>query len=198
MSNQRLPVLMVHGLNDTTAIFDRLAPYLKQQGWSIYDINLIPSNGDLTLQQLALQLEKSIAQNFAPNQYFDLIGLSMGGSVSRYYLQRMGGIRRVKRFITLGSPHHGTVTAYLSQRPGCLQMRPDSDLIQDLNSDAEMLKQINFTSIWTPFDLMIVPAISSQMPVGQSIEIPVLSHAWISRDKRSIEAVAEALSAPVK
>jgi len=37
-----------------------------------------------------------------------------------------------------------------------------------------MLEQLNFTSIWTPFDLMIVPGNSSQMPV-EDVQVPVLT-----------------------
>ena len=196
--NNRNPVLLIHGLNDTVAIFYKLAPYLTGLGLSVYDLNLIPSNGDVTLEQLAGQVANFIAKTFAPEQPLDLVGLSMGGIVSRYYIQRLGGIDRVQRFITLGSPHHGTVLAYLSERPGCVQMRRDSALLKDLNQDAAMLERLNFTSIWTPYDLMIVPANSSQMPVGENVQIPVVSHGWIASDPRSIKAVAQALAAPVK
>jgi triacylglycerol lipase len=77
-------------------------------------------------------------------------------------------------------------------------MRPDSVLLQDLNRDAGMLKQIDFTSIWTPYDLMIVPASSSQMPLGREVIVPVLNHAWMLTDSRSLAAVAQALATPVQ
>ena len=122
----------------------------------------------------------------------------MGGIVSRYYVQRLGGIERVQRFITISSPHQGTTVAHLSQLPGCRQMRPSSFLIQDLNQDVEMLEQLNFTSIWTPFDLMIVPAKSSRLPVGREVVLPVAAHAWMLKDSRCIQAVVAALSEPLK
>ena len=194
--NRRNPVLLVHGLNDTGAIFERMAPYLSQLGWSVYDLDLIPSNGDLSLEQLGEQVANYVAATFPPEQPFDLIGFSMGGIVSRYYIQRLGGINCVQRFITLAAPHYGTWIAYLSERPGCIQMRPDSAFIHQLNQDVVMLEQLNFTSIWTPFDLMIVPANSSQMPVGQDVQVPALMHSWLLTDLRSLEAVAAALCAP--
>ena len=196
--NRRNPVLLVHGLNDTGAIFERMAPYLTQLGWSVYDLDLSPSNGDLSLEQLGEQVANYVAATFPPEQPFDLIGFSMGGIVSRYYIQRLGGINCVQRFITLASPHYGTWTAYLSERPGCVQMRPNSAFIHQLNQDAVMLEQLNFTSIWTPFDLMIVPANSSQMPVGQDVQVPALMHSWMLTDLRSLEAVAAALCAPAQ
>ncbi|MEB3180718.1 MAG: alpha/beta fold hydrolase [Nostocaceae cyanobacterium] len=195
---QRNPVLLVHGLNDTNSIFWKMGNYLTQEGWSVYSLDMIPCNGDGRLQDLAQQVADYINANFAPEQPLDLVGLSMGGIVSRYYLQRLGGIKRVQRFITLGSPHNGTLLAYCSQRLGCVQMRLDSELLQDLNADAAMLEQLNFTSIWTPYDLMIVPAKSSEMPMAKNVQLPILSHAWLTTDPKGIKAVAEALTAPIK
>jgi triacylglycerol lipase len=76
-------------------------------------------------------------------------------------------------------------------------MRPDSEFLQDLNRDAAMLGRLNFTVMWTPHDLMIVPAQSSQMPVGKEIVIPVRLHAWMLTDDRCLKAIAEALSEPI-
>jgi triacylglycerol lipase len=192
------PVLLVHGISDTEAVFQKMKNYLTHQGWSVYALNLEPNNGDVGLDALAQQVADYIVATFDPEQTIDLVGFSMGGIVSRYYVQRLGGMERVQRFITISSPHHGTVVAYGSWRPGCLQMRPHSEFLKDLNSDAVMLKQLNFTSIWTPYDLMIVPADSSQMPIGTQVIIPVASHPWMLTDSRSLAAVATALAEPVK
>jgi triacylglycerol lipase len=55
------------------------------------------------------------------------------------------------------------------------------------------LKDINFTSIWTPYDLIILPANSSQMPFGNEVIIPSMLHPWMLKDIRSLKAVEEAL-----
>ncbi|MBF2066347.1 MAG: triacylglycerol lipase [Calothrix sp. C42_A2020_038] len=190
------PVVLVHGINDTGAVFNKMATYLRKEGWSVHTLDMIPNNGDVVLENLARQLAKYIATTFDPEQPIDIVGFSMGGIVSRYYIQRLGGINRVQKLITISSPHNGTVMAYASERPGCVQMRPDSLFLKDLNSDVMMLKQLNFTSIWTPYDLMIVPPQSSQMPLGNEVIIPALTHPWILTDIRTIKSVAEALLAP--
>ncbi|MBW4440304.1 MAG: triacylglycerol lipase [Plectolyngbya sp. WJT66-NPBG17] len=191
------PVVLVHGITDTFALFKTMTNQLDRLGWETYGLDLLPANGDCELDRLAKQLAEFVEANLPLNQPFDLVGFSMGGLVSRYYLQRLGGIDRVQRFVSISAPHNGTIAAYLSQRPGCLQMRPNSGFINDLNRDVQMLDRINFTSIWTPLDGIIVPANSSVLPVGESIQIKVPLHAWMVTDKRSINLVAEALRRPV-
>ncbi|WP_016952263.1 triacylglycerol lipase [Anabaena sp. PCC 7108] len=194
---QRHPVLLVHGLNDTSAVFNKMALYLRQRGWSVHTLDLLPNNGAVVLDQLAQQVADYVTATFEPEQAIDLIGFSMGGIVSRYYVQRLGGINNVKRFITISSPHQGTVVAYGSWLPGCMQMRPNNSFLQDLNSDVEMLKQLNFTSMWTPYDLMIVPAKSSQIPLGKEVILPVVFHPWMLTDSRTLEKVSAALVEPI-
>jgi triacylglycerol lipase len=197
-NKQRNPVLLIHGIDDTEAVFHKMAAQLRLQGWSVYSLDLVPNNGNVGLDELAKQVADYVRATFAPEQRLDLVGFSMGGIVSRYYVQRLGGINRVQRFITISSPHHGTVVAYGSWRPGCVQMRPDSIFLKDLNSDAVMLGQLNFTSIWTPYDLMIVPANSSQMSVGSEVIVPVALHPWMLTDPRSLAVVKAALAEDIK
>jgi triacylglycerol lipase len=195
---QRNPVLLVHGLNDTGAVFNKMALYLRQRDWSVHTLDLLPNNGAGVLDKLAQQVANYVAATFEPEQPLDVVGFSMGGIVSRYYIQRLGGINNVKRFITISSPHQGTVLAYGSWLPGAVQMRPNSALLQDLNSDVQMLQQLNFTSIWTPYDLMIVPPRSSQMPVGKEFTFPVAFHPWMLTDSRTLAIVADVLAEPIK
>ena len=197
-TNNRNPVLLVHGIIRTSTVFRRMSSYLIQQGWSVHSFNLTPNDASLGLDQLAIQVADYVDKTFAPEQPIDLVGLSMGGLVTRYYVQRLGGIDRVQRFITISSPHQGTRMAYLLPRLGCIQMRPGSAFLEDLNQDAMMLERLNFTSIWTPWDFIIVPACSSQMPVGREVKVPVFAHASMVTDTRSLKSVVSALSEPIK
>ncbi|NJK74632.1 MAG: alpha/beta fold hydrolase [Microcoleus sp. SU_5_6] len=196
-SIERNPVVLIHGIWDTSTIFHKMSAYLTQRGWSVHSLDLTPNDGSLELDLLAKQLAEYIRESFEPEQPIDLVGYSMGGIVSRYYVQRLGGIDRVQRFITLSSPHRGTLTAYSLPLPGYLDMRPDSRLLRDLNQDVTVLKRINFTSMWTPFDVMIVPANSSQMPVGREIKLNVLLHRQMVTDDRSLNALAKELESPI-
>ncbi|MBK1989214.1 alpha/beta fold hydrolase [Sphaerospermopsis aphanizomenoides BCCUSP55] len=196
--NKQHPVLLVHGINDTEAVFNKMAFYLRQRGWSVYALNLLPNNGAVPLEKLAQQVADYVAATFEPQQPLDVVGFSMGGIVSRYYIQRLGGIDRVKRFITISSPHQGTIIAYGTWLAGAVQMRPNSDFLKDLNSDMEMLKELNFTSIWTPYDLMILPPKSSQLPFAKEVILPVVLHPWMLIHSKCLSAVAAALAEPIK
>jgi triacylglycerol esterase/lipase EstA (alpha/beta hydrolase family) len=198
MVTKQNPVLLVHGINDTGAVFNKMAFYLRQQGLSVYTVDLIPNNGSEVLEKLAQQVANYVNDTFEAARPVDIVGFSMGGIVSRYYIQRLGGINKVQRFITISSPHKGTIIAYGTWLAGAVQMRPNSDFINDLNADFKMLKQLNFTSIWTPYDLMILPATSSRLGIGKEVTIPVILHPLMLTDTRTSTIVADALREPVK
>ena len=189
------PVLLVHGIYDTVAKFKELSAYLEQLGWSVHSINLKPNDGSAPLNDLAKQVADYVDRTFESGQSIDLLGFSMGGLVTRYYLQRLGGVERVKRYITISAPNNGTLTAYSLSLKGIIQMRMNSHFLQDLNRDHdEYLSQIQVTNLWTPYDLMILPAHSSKMGIGQEISVPVVVHGWMVSDRRVMKMVASALS----
>jgi triacylglycerol lipase len=198
MSDDRHPVLLVHGIWKTHTTFRRMARYLTERGFTVHGIDLTPSNGGAGIDALAAQLAAFIESTFPAGSPLDLLGFSMGGLVSRYYVQRLGGLARVRRFITISAPHHGSKWAYLRKLPGYLHMRPDSDLLRDLSGDVARLAELNFTSIWTPLDLMILPPVSSRLAVGEEVLVAAPLHALMLEDPRCFRAVAAALSAPLR
>lgn len=194
----RHPILLVHGLMDTSYKMRKIASHLRGLGWQVFDINLTPNHGAARLEILAGQVAALIDRTFDPDRPIDLLGFSMGGLVARYYIQRLGGIDRVQRFITISTPHKGTIAAHFSMQPGCIQMRPEHEFIQDLNRDVDRLNSLNFTSLWTPFDLIILPPSSSQLGIGTERMISALTHPWMVSDPRTLNAIVDALSQPVK
>jgi len=195
---QRNPVLLIHGIHDTARIFHRMQAYLEARGWPVHTLSLQPNDGTEGLDKLAKQVDRYVETTFSRSCPIDLLGFSMGGLVCRYYLQKLGGLARVERFITLSAPHKGSLWAYFRWNEGCAQMRPNSPFIQELNRQLDQLNQVQFTSIWTPMDLMIIPAASSSLPIGTEIKLPVLAHAWMVSDPTVLLAVTTALSRPLE
>jgi triacylglycerol lipase len=194
---KRNPVVLVHGFLVKKTVFDRMYTYLTARDWEVHRFDLIPSNGNRGLDKLALQVADYVEQNFPRSAAIDLVGLSMGGLVSRYYVQRLGGIDRVERFVTISAPHHGTLLAYTLPFLSCQQMRPNSKFLQDLNRDADVLKQLSFTSIWTPYDFIMIPPQTSLLGIGKEVKTSVFTHRMMAIDRQSLQAVATALSVSV-
>ena len=187
------PVVLVHGIYCNGKAMTRMAQYLRSQGREVFTPSLTPSGGTLKLEVLAQQLS-DFADRELHGRSFDLVGFSMGGLISRYYLQRLGGLSRVPHFVTLATPHHGTKTAYALWQPGVQQMRPGSAFLKDLESDADQLRRIKFTSFYTPLDLVIVPARSSEMPQAKNVRLWAALHpSWIY-EKRCLRAVEAELA----
>lgn len=185
------PVLLIHGIMDTGRKMERLARHLRTEGREAHTLSLTPSWGQLGLDALAQQLADHVEATFGPDRRFDLVGFSMGGLVCRYYLQRLGGLARVRRFVTISAPHQGSLLAWLLPNAGCRQMRPGSAFLRDLAQDVDRLAEVGHVSFWTPFDLTIVPATSSVIGVGSMRRLWVLAHplmVWHGHCLRAVEA----------
>lgn len=178
-------ILLVHGIYDTGRSFGKMADYLSRSGgWATHAPDFQSNGGQVPIDKLADQIAAYDQRYFVQDRQFILLGFSMGGIVSRYYLQRLGGLERVKQFISISTPHQGTLTAYLNRKPAGRQLRPRNEFLADLNRDAARLQQVNHISLWTPFDLMILPATSSKIDHGRNIIIPALAHYLVLFSKR--------------
>ena len=153
MSAIRPPILLIHGIDDTAEIFCSLKAYLSDRGWhDVHTLDLQPNNGDIGLDLLAAQVQEYVDQNLSAAPQIDVVGFSMGGIVGRYYLQRLGGIQRVRRFVTLSSPHNGTWTGYYgamreSQSAG-LAHRPIMALGQAICAPTQEQSKCGLTAIF--------------------------------------------------
>jgi triacylglycerol lipase len=189
-----IPVLLIHGLKDDSRKMRRLERHLREAGREVHSLDVLPSWGQVGLDVLAEKIVAFVGQTFAPEQRFDLVGYSMGGLVCRYYLQRLGGLERVRRFITIAAPHRGSVLAWLVPNAGGRQMRPGSAFLRDLESDADRLKQVGFTSLWTPFDLIIVPFRSSIVSYAKNLRLWCIAHPLMVYQRCALRAVEAALA----
>jgi triacylglycerol lipase len=188
-------IVLVHGIFDTGDVFRKMSESLNAEGFRTFAPDLVPNSGRKGLDHLAHQLRDYVELHLPRNDRFFLIGFSMGGLICRYYLQNLGGISRVGKFISLSAPHNGSLLAYGLPHRGGHQMRPNSDFLNDLNRDPSGLQSLRPVSMWTPFDLSIVPASSSKMPEFRDLRLPVLLHPWMLTDPKSIAAVIRELKA---
>lgn len=193
-ADRPIHTILVPGWLDNVRTLGRLRTFLELAGHKAVICSPQPSDGSAPIPRLSQQLADFIDGGFARDEHINLFGFSMGGLINRYYLQKMDGWRRVHKFVTAASPHRGTMTAKLATYQAALQMRPDSDFILDLNSDLSALERVQFTSIWSPFDLTIVPANSSVLPVGKTRRVWSPAHGIMMYDPNVMRVISQVLA----
>jgi len=193
-----LPVLLVHGIWANASCFDPLRRALEHAGFTpVEAIDLAPNDGSVPIEELAAQIERRaeaiLLTTGAPK--LDLVGFSMGALASRYWLQKLGGKDVVRTFVSISGPHRGTLTAFAARHAGVRQMRPSSPLLRDLDSDLDPWGGVSVHTLWTPYDLMIVPARSSRLASATDHRLKVALHRWMISDPRAVERVVTILRA---
>jgi triacylglycerol lipase len=171
VNDTRTPVLLVHGIWDTSASFSRLSGRLRHDR-EVHAVDLRPNDGRASILELAntvrAEADQLLETTGAPR--IDVVGFSMGALVARAFIQRVGGRERVRRFVSVSGPHAGTWTAWALPMAGARDMRPGSALLKDLASDADPWGPVEVHAIYTELDLMIVPPRSSVLRGANSLE----------------------------
>ena len=171
-----LRVVLVHGFLENGSNFRTLRRRLEKQGVECLIPKLRPNDGRGGLEGLAERLKVDIEAAFGTEQRITIIAFSMGGLVSRHYLQNLGGATRCDKLFTISSPHHGTQAAWIYPSKGAEQMRPDSTFLSELKSTESRLGDMPVVSYRTPLDLVILPPASSKWDRAENLEFPVVLH----------------------
>ncbi|GDY33584.1 lipase family alpha/beta hydrolase [Gandjariella thermophila] len=156
---RQIPILLVHGFACNRAVFTLLRRGLRRRGFGhLVAMNYSPLTTEVRLaaEALAKRVEQVCAETGAPKVH--VVGHSLGGLIGRYYVQRLGGDRRVDTLFTLGTPHQGTFVArLLTCHPLVRQLRPDSELIRELAEPAPGCRT-RFVAFYSDVDQLVVPA----------------------------------------
>ncbi|QFT56728.1 alpha/beta fold hydrolase [Microbulbifer sp. THAF38] len=169
-------VLLIPGIFDRGNALLRMQRALAETGFDAHYIHLRYNSGWHGMEHLSAQLMAKMEKILNEEETCTLVGFSMGGIVARYYLQAMSGISRVHKFISIASPHHGSYWANFLPYKGGQQLRIGSDFLNSLNSSMHLLEETDPVSIWTKYDITIMPHSSAQLGVGISYEVPVILH----------------------
>ena len=153
----RIPVLLVHGLVDNRSVFSVMHRSLRRRGFThVCTWNYSPLLTDIArgAADLGAHIEQICEQT--GHDRVHLVGHSLGGLISRYYVQRLAGDRRVESLVTLGTPHDGTAWAHVVPAPLIRQMRPGSPLIRELAEPAPDFST-RMTAVYSDLDQMVIP-----------------------------------------
>jgi pimeloyl-ACP methyl ester carboxylesterase len=137
------PVILLHGFGTSSAVTAPLARYLRRElGRPVIRVPLggrLPIHlGDVrhSAARVREEIERRAAEAGFP--YVDVVGHSLGGLVATYLLKALDRGRRVRRVVTLGTPHRGTPAALLGAlvlglfSRAIWQMIPGSPLLREL------------------------------------------------------------------
>ncbi|TVQ90997.1 MAG: alpha/beta fold hydrolase [Deltaproteobacteria bacterium] len=158
-------VLLLHGFFQTRAIFATMEQRLRQDGFGVVSFDLGGILGrfnsvgiDPLGQMIGEKIERLCVRYGLRGVH--VIGHSKGGLVARRWVQHLGGVKRVRSVITLGTPHHGTPTAIAgfalgiaTLSPNPRELLPRSPLVQALAQDA-FPSHIPLTSVYSRHDLV--------------------------------------------
>lgn len=181
--------LLIHGIWDSARVFRRIHRALEAAGVEVYTPTLKNNHGEKGIENLAEQVAAILEECFPGRDDVNLVGFSMGGIVSRYYLQQLDGRKRVQKLITISSPHKGTLTGYAYPTKGAQQMAYRSAFIKQLEANDHLLEGMEIHSFWTPFDVMIIPYTSSQWQLARGKQFYAIAHPFMLIDDAVISEI---------
>ena len=156
------PVLLLHGWFSSRRTFDVLERRLRRDGYGVFSLDLGGARGAFLgrgIDDLADLVRAKIERIYA--RYpglgpLTIVGHSKGGLIATYYVKKLGGWRRTRAVVTLGTPHRGTPRAWLGLPVALLarslvQMIPGSPFLARL-LDGPWPSQVRLVSLWSRQD----------------------------------------------
>lgn len=195
----RVPVVLLPGYLMNQACFWPLSAYLRRRGWAwVLPLNNRPRSAPVVAYARALdeRIEAYCKQTGA--EQVDIVAHSMGGIIAAIYVNRMGGARRVRRLVTLGTPWQGTRMSVFAHLRQGQDLAPGCDAIVAAQRPA-----VPTTQIWSRADHLVIPCAHNLSDGVAGIEVERVGHvsllvsAVVWRHVAQLLASAEAPSTPV-
>lgn len=192
------PIILVHGIVDNRSVFTVLRRALARRGFGrVITLNYSPFTDDLRSVSHRLgRLVEALCEQTGYERVH-VVGHSMGGLVARYYVQRLGGDSRVHTLVTLGSPHSGTLPAYVAPHPLLRQLRPGSDLVRELEEPAPGCRT-RMVAIWSDLDQIVIPKAHARIEHpdlrARNVFVPGVGHTSLPVSGRVVHEVCTTLA----
>ena len=194
--SKRNPIILIHGLWNTGDIFSSITLKLDQLGIEYFAPTLNHQYGMTSIIELAKLLNDLILEKYGLEKKLDILGFSMGGIIGRYWIKKFNGYKRTRSFITVGSPHNGTLASQLIPKypfRGISEMKINSLLLRDLSNYDYLLNGINCISFFTYWDLMVFPGWRANLNSGEKISLEIYKHKNLVRNPIAVERIIERL-----
>jgi len=183
---------LIHGLWNTSSIFSSITSKLDDIGIEYFAPTLNHSYGMISIIDLTNILNELILEKYGLEKELDILGFSMGGIIGRYWIQKFNGYKRTKRFISIGSPHKGTLIAQLVPLypfRGISEMKINSNFLRELAKNDFLLDDIECINFFTYWDLMVFPSWWTNLNLGKKISVKVYKHRNLVRNKSVVDKI---------
>ncbi len=175
-------VLFVHGLGGHRGNFIPMLGYFWWEGARrTYAVGFEERT---SLEAMAEELRRLVAEVALVNGLsgpgtVDLVAHSMGGIVSRLALEDEDTRGRVRKVITLGTPHSGTHAARFLATQSALALRPESSLLERLDEQLPWRGPPEWpeaTTYWSRSDVILLPPEAARLEGASSPEMEGMTH----------------------
>ena len=189
-------ILLVPGWGDRSRSLRHIRSYLLRTGYAETAVHAIQFRARFGSNiEHAEEIKAWIAMRPDTGRTIDIVAHSMGGLAVRYLLHNFPvEASRVRRVIFLGSPHAGTVVAWLGLGAGAREMRPASSFLRALTNASTA--GVDLVSLRAPFDLRVLPAASSILSGARNYEIRCLGHRDLLRRRSVLDRIRQLLEEP--
>ncbi len=190
----RIPIVMVHGYFSNRGYFGPLVRAMEAHGVRpIFAPNFVAAFATIEdfVEQLRGEIDRIVGATGEPQVI--LVCHSMGGLAARAYICAHGSAR-VKKLVTIASPHNGTVHARFGSGANARQMMRASEFLLALcHQEGEKGPDCGVTSIYTPHDNLVAPQDTSRLAWARNIAIPGRGHVDILASERLAAIVVKEL-----
>jgi triacylglycerol lipase len=156
------PVLLLYGFFATRRSLEVLERRLRRDGYCVFSLNLgglVRAFNTRGIDDLAELVRTKVDRLYARHPLMGpltMVGHSKGGLVAAYYVKRLGGHRRTRAVVTLGTPHRGTPAAWIGLplwlfARSVRQMTPRSPFLLRLQQ-GEWPAHVRLASLWSRQD----------------------------------------------
>lgn len=181
---QKKPVLFVHGIFHNRSAFTWLKQNLSWCGWRNFkEINLSTSTHSIPEMAAHVRAAVEALKHEYETDQVDLVAHSLGGIVSRYYVQNMEGDGSIRHLITVGTPHRGTPISRLSVLRHIRELSPTSETMQLLNG-LPLPQKTQALAISGEMDVFTRPGRAGWWPGVRNIELKRLGHTGLLFSRR--------------
>jgi pimeloyl-ACP methyl ester carboxylesterase len=194
------PVLLVHGYGHNSSAWLMLRKALKRAGFtSIHTMNYNPLAHDVPAIARQLSDRVEMLRGLTGCDKVNVVGHSLGGIVTRWYVQEMDGDLKVNTAITLASPHKGTLVAFAPLGKTAREIRPNSWLMRRLNG-AVLPTHVRWVAFYGDTDALVQPISSGRIDVpalnARNVLIPAMGHMGMLLSGDVVNQVVEELLRP--